>query len=83
MAAGKAIVATPTGAEGFALRYNQDLLLATDPADFAMSVLHLLGQPAERARLGQNARAFAAQYDWRIVIPKFEKVYARISSSTS
>jgi polysaccharide biosynthesis protein PslH len=83
MAAGNAIVATPTGAEGFALRHNQDLLLATDPADFAMSVLHLLGQPTQRARLGQNARAFAAQYDWRIVIPQFESVYARISSSTS
>ena len=75
MAAGKAIVATPIGAEGFPLRPNEDLLLATAPADFATSVLRLLDQPLERERLGQNARQFAAQYDWRVVVPRFTAVY--------
>jgi polysaccharide biosynthesis protein PslH len=75
MAAGKAIVATPSGAEGFPLYNDKELLLATQPADFALSVLHLLGQPSERERLGQNARQFAAQYDWRVVIPRFTAVY--------
>jgi polysaccharide biosynthesis protein PslH len=75
MAAGKAIVATPIGAEGFPLYNNQEALLAMEPADFAHNVLHLLGQPTERERLGQNARQFAVQYDWRVVIPQFAQVY--------
>jgi glycosyltransferase involved in cell wall biosynthesis len=44
----------------------------------ATAVLNLLNNPAERERLGQNARQFAQQYDWRQVIPRFDALYREI-----
>jgi len=38
-------------------------------------VLALLADPARRTALGEQARAFAAQYDWRQVAPLFDRVY--------
>ena len=40
--------------------------------------VRLLAQPEERRRLGQNAQKFAQQYDWRVVIPRFDDVYAAL-----
>jgi polysaccharide biosynthesis protein PslH len=75
MAAGKAIVSTPVGAEGFAVTHKQELWLAENAAEMATAVLHLLDDAQTRTRLGQQARQFAQQYDWRVVIPAFEKLY--------
>lgn len=75
MAAGKAIVSTPIGAEGFAVQAGQELLLAETAGEMRTAVLHLLDHPEERQRLGQNARQFAQQYDWRQVIPRFDELY--------
>lgn len=78
MAAGRAIASTPVGAEGFAVTHDQELLLAEDAEEMATAVLHLLHHPQERRRLGTAARHFARQYDWRQVIPRFEKLYAQL-----
>jgi polysaccharide biosynthesis protein PslH len=78
MAAGKAIVSTFAGAEGFAVRPGEELLLKEDATGFATAVLHLLNHADERARLGQAAYQFARQYDWRQVTPAFDKVYQRL-----
>jgi polysaccharide biosynthesis protein PslH len=78
MAVGKAVVSTAAGAEGFAVRHQQELYLADTPSDFATAVLHLLADETERTRLGQAAQAFAQQYDWRQVMPRFDDVYRRI-----
>jgi glycosyltransferase involved in cell wall biosynthesis len=75
MAAGKAIVSTRIGAEGFAVADGRELVLADGAGEMGTAVLHLLQNPAERARLGQAARQFAAAYDWRVVIPQFNEVY--------
>jgi glycosyltransferase involved in cell wall biosynthesis len=75
MAAGKAIVSTPIGAEGFAVQSGRELLLAKTAEEMGTAVLHLLAHPEERERLGQNARQFAQQYDWRQVIPLFDGLY--------
>lgn len=75
MAAGKAVVSTSLGCEGFSLIDRQDLLIEDDPQEFAQAVVRLLNQPEERYRLGQAAKKRAADYDWRVVIPKFEDVY--------
>ncbi len=49
-----------------------------DPLAFADSVIALLRDPARRARLGSAARAFVeANYDWRVIIPRLEELYAR------
>lgn len=80
MAAGKAIVSTTVGAEGFPVRTSQELILADEPERLAQMVLHLLGDEAARRRLGAAARHFAQQYDWRVVVPRFEQLYETIDS---
>ncbi len=80
MAAGKAIVSTEVGAEGYGFQNNEELIMADEPKQFANAVLNLLSRPEERLRLGQAAVAAAHQYDWRVVIPKFDEVYEGLVS---
>ena len=75
MAAGKAIASTPIGAEGFPVKHDQELLLGESGEELGTAVLHLLAHPEERRRLGTAAQTFAAQYDWRVIIPRFDAVY--------
>jgi polysaccharide biosynthesis protein PslH len=75
MAAGKAIVSTTVGAEGFGVQHERDLLLADTASGFATAVLHLLDNPSECMRIGQAAQQFAKTYDWRTVVPAFNKIY--------
>jgi glycosyltransferase involved in cell wall biosynthesis len=76
MAIGKAIVSTALGCEGFDLVADQELVIADTPAEFAAAVLALLRDPERRARMARAARRFAgSRYDWRIIVPKLERVY--------
>lgn len=81
LAAGCAVVSTTLGAEGFALASEREVVLADTPEAFAAAVLALLDDPARRAALGERARAFAAQYDWRRVGPLLDAVYDRLLAS--
>lgn len=74
MAAGLAIVSTRLGAEGFAVQHGQEIWLADTAQQFADGVLGLLFRPEQAQQLGQAARQFAAQYDWRQIIPRFEAI---------
>jgi len=82
MAAGCAVVSTTVGAEGFALQSGREAILADSPEAFAAAILELLDNPARRAALGERARAFAAQYDWRSVGPLLDAVYAGLFETT-
>ena len=76
MAMSKAIVSTAVGCEGFDLVPNQELLIADKPAEFAAAVLALLRDPERRERTGRAARRFAgSRYDWRMIVPRLERVY--------
>jgi glycosyltransferase involved in cell wall biosynthesis len=58
---------------------GQPLILVddNDPVAFADSVVALLRDPIRRNRMGTAARAFVeANYDWRVIIPRLEKLYA-------
>ena len=61
LAAGCPVVTTTIGNDGIGATPGQHLLVADSPADFAAAVTRLLRDPAERARLGDNARRFAAE----------------------
>ncbi len=76
MAAGRAIVSTPVGAEGFPVRHGDHLLLAETAEEMAAAVLQLLDRPEKQKHLGKMAQEFVQQYDWRYVVPKFEELYS-------
>ncbi|GAB4274080.1 MAG: glycosyltransferase [Candidatus Promineifilaceae bacterium] len=78
MAAGKAVVSTRVGAEGFPVENGRHLILVDEPAQFAQAVLALLNSPEKRQILGKEAAVFARQYDWRVVIPQFDAFYSRV-----
>jgi glycosyltransferase involved in cell wall biosynthesis len=80
MAAGKAIVTTALGAEGFPVEHGKQVLVADAPEAFARAVLQLLQDHGQRRRLGEEAIRFAGQYDWRVVVPRFEAVYQALET---
>jgi glycosyltransferase involved in cell wall biosynthesis len=61
LAAGCPVVTTTIGNDGIGATPGQHLLVADSPADFAAAVTRLLRDPAERDRLGESARRFAAE----------------------
>jgi glycosyltransferase involved in cell wall biosynthesis len=86
MAMSKAIVSTRLGAEGLFApsptpqTHVPELALVDDDnaAAFADAVIALLRDPARRAALSANARSFVrAHYDWRVIIPDLEALYAQ------
>ena len=76
LACGKAIVSTSLGCEGLGLTPGRELVVADTPQEFARQVVELLRNPERREELGQAARRFAEErYDWRLIVPKLERVY--------
>jgi glycosyltransferase involved in cell wall biosynthesis len=67
-AMGQAVVSTTLGAEGFP-DAAETLLLADDPATFAAACIRLAEDSAARSEYTQQARAFAARYDWDHLLP--------------
>jgi glycosyltransferase involved in cell wall biosynthesis len=77
LAARRPVVSTTIGAAGFPVLDGVQLRLADQSADFAAAILHLLDHPAAAAALAAAGHAFARQYDWRSVIPRFETLWKR------
>jgi phosphatidylinositol alpha-mannosyltransferase len=77
MAAGAAVVASNLDAfvavAGGAARFFP----AGDGAALAEAVVHVLRNPAERDRMGESGVALARRYDWSVIGPAYEDVYAR------
>lgn len=84
MAMGKAVVSTSIGAEGLPVRHGEDILLADTPADFASSVLSLLRDANQRARLGTAARALVQEkYSWPKVAESFSRALQEVARPAS
>lgn len=76
MAAGCAIVTTGIGIEGIEAVPGRDVVIADDVLSLAASVVRLLGDPDERARLGTSARRLVeARYDWPRCLAPLEMLY--------
>ncbi len=80
MAAGRAVVSTPIGAEGLDVTSGRDLILADDDRQFAEAVIDLLRDGDRRRTLGANAAASAARYDWPAIALHFEQILRRTMS---
>ena len=76
MSAGKPVVSTPIGAEGYPVAHNQELVFATTPSEFAFAILTLLTQPHRQKAIGESAQQFAQQYDWRQIIPQMVALWS-------
>jgi glycosyltransferase involved in cell wall biosynthesis len=80
MAAGCAIVATPTAASGLSAKALKTMIMAENAADFAQACLRLLANPDERATLGAAAKvAVTTSYDWSILIPCLMQIYQSVA----
>ncbi len=76
MAMERAIVSTPMGAEGIAIKQGKEMLLAQSPAAFANAMLSLLADPQRRATLGRAARELvSARYAWSVLLPVLNDIY--------
>ena len=77
MAAGRAWVSTPLGAEGLELEPGRHGLVADGPRAFADSAIALLRDPELRTRIGREGRALAERrYDWRALGDELEATLA-------
>ncbi|HXG70626.1 MAG TPA: glycosyltransferase family 4 protein [Gemmatimonadaceae bacterium] len=76
MAAGKAIVTTTLGCEGWDVADGTHVRRADGPEEFARALVALLGDPAERARMGTAARNLVRQrYTADGMVERFEALY--------
>ncbi len=82
LAAGKPVVSTQLGVAGFAVVDGQTLLIGDNSAEFAAQVNRLLSDNKLAASFIEPAQQFAAKYDFRNVIPKFDALYASLLATT-
>ena len=81
MAAGKAIVASAVaGIDEFILDNETGILVPPEDVEaLAQALIHLLRNPAERARLGRNARRQAVeQHSWERYVERLAEIYADV-----
>lgn len=80
MAMSKGIVTTSLGAEGLNVQDDENLLVADSPADFAGAVTHLIDNPDQARRLGENGRRLVAEeYDWKAIAARLDRLYENLS----
>jgi glycosyltransferase involved in cell wall biosynthesis len=76
MALGTPVVASSFAAAGLITTANQQILIADQPSEFAASVLHLLDDAEQWARLSQNGLAYIATYhNWTRIVEQLTAVY--------
>ncbi len=80
MACGLPCVATPFGAVGDIIRHNENGLFAQTPAEWRAAMAQL-GDPAERARLGEAGRAtVVADYSLAQAAPRLTALLREVAS---
>lgn len=78
---GKAIVATPEGADGIDATADEQFVVARDAEELANACVRLLRDEHARARLGAHARAWALEHAWTRAAQEYERVYREARES--
>jgi polysaccharide biosynthesis protein PslH len=79
MAAGCAVVASPTGAAGLMQDAKAHMIICEEPAEMANGIRGLLAQPEQRKVMGGRARQYIREhYDWAVLTPKLLTMYKAI-----
>ncbi len=81
MAAGKPIISTSIGAEGFPVTSGKELLLADTPSEMVSVITQLLQAPSQQKHLTRHAAEFVKRYDWSLVANQFETLYDMVDQS--
>jgi glycosyltransferase involved in cell wall biosynthesis len=83
MACGLCVVSTNTGGLPYLLDDEQDSLLVQpdDSAAMAAAVRRILTEPGLAERLSRNARAKAEQYDWSVILPRWEQLLTEVAGN--
>ena len=78
MASGLCIVSTNVGGIPYLLEHEQDALLVPpdDPQAMARAVRRILTEPGLGEHLSRQARRKAEQFDWSVVLPRWEALLA-------
>jgi glycosyltransferase involved in cell wall biosynthesis len=80
MAAGKAIVSTPTGCAGLGLSDGVELLIRDDDTAFAEALIAVVENAGLRGALAAQARNVAeARYSWHAIAARAWESYLRVS----
>jgi glycosyltransferase involved in cell wall biosynthesis len=75
-ARGIPVVTTSIGIEGIDARFEEDVLIADRPDEFAVQVGRLLNDKDLRLRLARNGRKLVVSlYDWQVVLKKIDEIY--------
>jgi glycosyltransferase involved in cell wall biosynthesis len=84
MACGLCVISTNVGGIPYLLEHEHDAMLVppNDPEAMAAAVRRLLHEPELSARLSANARAKAAQCDWSVVLPQWNRVLYEFKETT-
>lgn len=79
-ACGKPIVATDAGGIRDAVQDGETGIVVPDGNvdSVAKAVTHLLGDPGEAKRMGDNGKKYAALHDWRNIASQYISLYDRI-----
>jgi len=82
MAMGRPVVTTPLGVEGLSSDARQAVVRAAEPAEFAAAVVRLQGEPVERERLGEAARAVVErEYSWDACADRYDALYRELATT--
>lgn len=76
MACGTPTIASEQAVSALNMKSGVDLLIAQDPADFAIKILHLLEDNDQLAQLGQAGRDYVeAHHHWGAITDQLEQIY--------
>jgi glycosyltransferase involved in cell wall biosynthesis len=85
MACGLCIVSTNVGGLPYLLADGHDALLVPpdNPEAMAEAVRRILNDPVLATRLSRNAREKVEQFDWSIILPKWQSMFTTIENGES
>jgi glycosyltransferase involved in cell wall biosynthesis len=79
MAAGHVVLSTPIGAEGLRITDKKDILIESDPVEFADTIIKFLKGQYDRTSIVNNARKFITDnYTWDIIGDQFIALYENL-----
>lgn len=85
MACGLCVVSTNVGGIPYLLENEVDALLVppNDPQAMADAIRRLVAEPGLAMRLSRNGRRRVEQFDWRLILPQWEKLLGTVAGGAA